>query len=507
MRSLPFRFALPRSLFLAGLVASLVCDGRADDPSLRADLGGGVVIELVRIEPGGFQQGSPADEPQRGEDETRRDVTISRPFFLGKFPVTHGEFARFTGETRYRTEAEAGASGGFGWDGAKLTQRKDFTWKNPGFPQTDAHPVTIVTYNDARAFLAWLTRKTGRTFSLPTEAQWEYACRAGTRTAFPNGSDPARLDEIAWFRGNAGIGTRPVGQKAANAWGLHDMLGNVWEWCDDWYAPYAPAAATDPVQTQSNLSDKPRRVLRGGSWMKDAAAVRSAARYRNDSASRNADNGFRVMTLDAAPAIPPPRPAAVPPPAVEKPVRVESDRVIPEPPPMPVPREFHYDSGGSMASSPVRKVLPIVAIGILAMIVLKLLSVLRRAISSGGTGVMPGSMGGGGSGAVRTRIVDDGFWIESAVLPAGTVLECRYFAGGRQSQTNVTFSGAAGGQFMFTGSRPSSVAVAVLPGGGPSGRISGSPLGRAAGLMTGMSVSDSTDDEPPSRRRPFPPAY
>ena len=95
------------------------------------------------------------------------------------------------------------------------------------------HPVTIVTYKDARAFLDWLSRKTGRAFSLPSEAQWEYACRAGTTTAFPAGGEP---------RANPGTGTRPVGEAASNAWGLGDMTGNGWQWCEDWFAPYAGSA-------------------------------------------------------------------------------------------------------------------------------------------------------------------------------------------------------------------------------------------------------------------------
>ena len=476
----------------------------------RLDLGGGVVLEIVRIEPGSFSQGSPAAEPQRGSDETPRTVTLTQPFYLGKYPVTRGEFARFADETRYRTEAEAGPSGGYGWDGAKLAQRREFTWRNPGFPQTDAHPVVLVTHADARAFLLWLARKSGRTFALPSEAQWEYACRAGGTTAFPDGGSgrAARL-----------TGTQPVGQ-ALNAWGLGDMTGHVWQWCEDWYAPYSGGSPTDPLQTQSHLSDKPRRVLRGGSWLRDATALRSAARYRNDAASRNADNGFRVMTFDPTPtANQAPRPAAERPRIIAPVENAAPDRIIPVPPPVTQPAPFVYET---VPLPSVRLGFPFMALlfggvivfGILTVVV----AVIRSLAKSGATGVMPGNLGGSGSGGpLRTRIVDDGFWIESASLPAGTVLECRYSAGGKQNQTNATFQGGAGGQFVFTGSRPSNVAVAVLPGGGPSGggsfgggRIGGSPLGRAAGMMTGLHQPPPfPDDDDDDRRRTHshPPAY
>ena len=502
MRARPFsRSVLP--LLLAGFIPFILRGAETQ----RLDLGGGVELEIVRLAPGTFRQGSSPDEPQRRDDETPRAVTLTQPFFLGKFPVTRGEFARFAEETRYRTEAEAGPSGGYGWDGAKLAQRKEFTWRNPGFPQTDAHPVVLVTCADAQAFLRWLARKSGRTFALPSEAQWEYACRAGGTTAFPDGGKgrAARLD-----------GTQPVGQ-TLNPWGLGDMTGNVWQWCEDWSAPYSGGSPTDPLQTQANLSDKPRRVLRGGSWLRPAGDLRSAARYRNDAASRNADNGFRVMTFDAAPtANQAPRPVPGRVRNLDELAPAASDRIVPVAPSIPLPPSFRHESA---PSAPVRRgfsfttlLIPLVIVFAVFALIVKIIRVLAK---SGATGVMPGNLGSTGS-VLRTRIVDDGFWIESTSLPSGTVLECRYSAGGKQNQTNVAFQGGTGGQFVFTGSRPSNVAVAVLPGGGPSGggsfgggRIGGSPLGRAAGMMTGQHQPPPLPDDDDERRRArsHPPAY
>ncbi|MGB8170418.1 MAG: formylglycine-generating enzyme family protein [Chthoniobacteraceae bacterium] len=476
----------------------------------QIDLGGGVSIELVRVEPGSFQQGSPATEPKRGSDETPRTVALTRPFLLGKYPVTRGAFARFVEETRYRTEAETGTSGGFGWDGAKLVQRRDFTWKNPGFPQTDDHPVTLVTYADARAFLTWLSRKSGRTFSLPSEAQWEYACRAGSTTAFPKGDAPERIGDLAWLRTNSPGGTQPVGKKPLNAWGLGELPGHVWQWCEDWFAPYPAGPATDPLQKQSNLSDKPRRVLRGGSWTRDATALRSAARYRNDPASRNADNGFRVMTLDLAPAAalaasPTPKPAPDRSPVLERTEPLERDGVAPADASTVDRLNQHGDArphtprGGGFVGI-------LFAGGILAGIIVLIRAIARR----GGTGVTPGNMASTRTGPVRTRVVDDGFWIESNALPAGSVVECRYVVNGQQATSNVAFQGGGAGQFVFTGGRPSSVSIAVLPGGGPTRGIGESPLGRAAGMfgetLGDVHVRSGSDDDRP-REHGHPPAY
>jgi formylglycine-generating enzyme required for sulfatase activity len=157
------------------------------------------------------------------------------------------------------------------------------------------HLVEAVLWDHAVEFCKQLSefpeeKKAGRVYRLPTEAEWEYACRAGTTTAFSFGESPLSLENFAWYRENSDQQTHQVGEKKANAWGLYDMHGNVWEWCSDWYGEYPKRAVTDPIGP--NVGSY--RVLRGGSWNAEAALCRSAFRVGYVPSYRNSNFGFRV---------------------------------------------------------------------------------------------------------------------------------------------------------------------------------------------------------------------
>jgi formylglycine-generating enzyme required for sulfatase activity len=187
-------------------------------------------MELVLIPAGEYLMGSPeGDKDALDREHPQHRVRITRPFYLSATEVTRGQFRRFVDETAYRTEAERDGKGGYGWNEEKKTfeQNRRYNWQSPGLEQTDDHPVVNLSWNDAVAFCEWLSRKEGVTYRLPTEAEWEYACRAGTTTRYSFGDDEASLGEFAWFEGNSNRATHPVGQKSRNHWGLHDMYGNV----------------------------------------------------------------------------------------------------------------------------------------------------------------------------------------------------------------------------------------------------------------------------------------
>jgi formylglycine-generating enzyme required for sulfatase activity len=228
------------------------------------DLGGGVGIELVLIPAGMFDMGSPEVGPGRWPDEGPvHRVRISRAFYVGKYEVTQEQWEKVMGT-------------------------------NPSHFKGPKRPVEQVSWGDCQEFLRRLEatglRREGHRVSglkpqgyrLPTEAEWEWACRAGTRTRFCFGDADSRLGEYVWYGANFGIGTHPVGEKRPNAWGLHDCHGNVWEWCSDWFGEYGAEPwpgkfrwARDP----QGPADGPGRVLRGGSWNYNPEYCRSALRF------------------------------------------------------------------------------------------------------------------------------------------------------------------------------------------------------------------------------------
>lgn len=472
------------------LLALLGATSLAADPTLKLDLGSGTTLDLILVPAGEFTMGSPDSEPGRSNDESARPVKLTRDYYLGRTAVTRSQWERFIAETGYRTEAETGTSGGYGWDGAALAQRKEFTWRNPGFPQTPDHPVCLVTFPDARAFCAWLAKKTRRTITLPTEAQWEYACRAGTVT-------PWHGQDIAWHKGNAGNGTRPVASKPANAWGFH-IGGNVSEWCLDWYAPYPAGVATDPLQTNPNLSDKPRRVLRGGSWIRDAKNTRSASRFRADPRSRNADIGFRIVASTEV--APPPRPRPTP---VETlpPVESESRPIEVAPPDQPSePSSYTPPAAATQLSPGLFGGLSCLAI--LAGITALLVHLIRRsqATPPAQNFIDPPHMP---PARPPIRKVDDGFWIDGQ-WPEGTLLRLRYVVAGVAAEQELLYRPGVEGQFVFTSGFPESVSVVAAEGGEELASIS-SPL-----ISTPPPFPrDDDDDRREERRRPptFPSAY
>ena len=284
-----------------------------DAKELTLDLGNKVTMKLVQIPAGKFMMGSPETEKDRDKDEVQHEVTISKPFYMGVTHVTVDQFAAFVTDSGYKTDAEKdGWSVGFEVKDGKIIVEKmnGCSWRNPSFDQKGDHPVVQVSWNDAKAFCDWLSKKSGKTVVLPTEAQWEYACRAGTRTAYPWGDDPDdgrgwanctdqslkkklpnEPDKVKFFSWDDGfVFTSPVGSFKANAFGLYDMNGNTIQWCQDLYGDYEKGAATDPTGADTG----PHRVLRGGGWFYDPYYCRSAYRNWVAPVSRASINGFRV---------------------------------------------------------------------------------------------------------------------------------------------------------------------------------------------------------------------
>ena len=444
----------------------------AEEP-LVVELGEGVPMELVRIPKAEFMQGSPESEQEREADEVVRKVTLSRDFYLGKTPVTVGQFRRFVLATNYKTEAESGPSGGYGVVGGELVQQPQFNWQNPGYVQTDEHPVTIVTFADATAFLKWLSDKSGRTMVLPTEAQWEYACRAGSISPFYNGDDDAAMDAIGWSQKNAPSSPMPVKQKQPNAFGLYDMSGNVYEWCQDIYNLYPPESVSDPLQVQGQPGEKVRNVLRGGSWMRLPKRCRSAARYRATPGTRNAENGFRVATMDLQVLVASAKVNAEPqgvdsrlPPAGE--LAQNSDaggaaRFANQRP------SVSQESASSGAGGLIFFVVLVAVIGWLGRKIyrafavgepeaLSMTSEPRPAVRPDQPDRIDGFAVGVMAGLLQTE--KDGFWIPTENYSIGTMLQCEYWANKKLVNETVEVTSPVK-QFVYTGSLPTDIRIRI----------------------------------------------
>lgn len=285
----------------------------------------GMKLELVPA--GEFIMGCTADDSE-GQDDERpaHRVRITRPYYLGTYEVTRGQFRKFVDATGYQTDAEQDGRGGWGYTGNDARPFKrdpQYTWRHTGFEQDDHHPVVNVSWNDAVAFCKWLSAVEGRPYRLPTEAEWEFACRAGTSTPWSCGSDPAGLAKVGnvadaamntkfaeWMKVSAvdreKIGTAtlvdgfvftaPGGQFEPNAFGLYDLHGNVWEWCADWDQAdyYAHSPTDDPTGPLTGKA----RIRRGGSWLHSPTFSRSARRRRYAPDARNSPIGFRVAMSD-----------------------------------------------------------------------------------------------------------------------------------------------------------------------------------------------------------------
>jgi formylglycine-generating enzyme required for sulfatase activity len=247
--------------------------------------------EMVVIPAGAFMMGSAESEAGRSSDEgPQHRVTIGQPFAIGKYPVTVGEYRRFVEATQRRQGRIQEWRDGFFGLGAGFKD-SDRDWRNPGFAQTDQHPVVGVSWEDAQAYCEWLSQETGQAYRLPSEAEWEYACRAGTTTRYWWG-DAITPKNANYEESNLGK-TTEVGRYPANPCGLSDMHGNVWEWVEDVYHnSYKGAPADGSAWTGG--SEAPR-VLRGGSWFFNQVFARSAYRFGLAPDFRDFNFGFRVV--------------------------------------------------------------------------------------------------------------------------------------------------------------------------------------------------------------------
>lgn len=263
------------------LSAALTCAAPVDPAP--GEFVNSIGMRFVRIPAGRFEMGAADEDREAGANEKpRHAVTISQAFYLGQFEVTQAQWLAVMGSSPFALD------------------RSNPFYDLPGMPARLNHPQNpaTVSWNDVQQFIQRLNQREGHTrYRLPTEAEWEYAARAGTTSAYSFGDDARELGRYAWYGENFATGsTHAVGQKLPNPWGLYDVHGNVWEWVQDWYAErYAAAAVTDPGGPTSGSS----KVVRGGSWHETSGSWRTSFRKPYTPTYRGISIGFRLaMSLE-----------------------------------------------------------------------------------------------------------------------------------------------------------------------------------------------------------------
>ena len=256
--------------------------------------------EMIVVPSADFMMGSPSSEEGRDDDEgPQHRVTIGSSFAVGVHEVTRGEFGRFVSSTG-RSMGDSCLT----WKDGRWKARSGLGWRSPGFSQGDSHPVVCVSWEDARAYVRWLSGETGASYRLLSESEWEYVARAGTQTRYwwgdssssqcryANGADASSGLDWGVDCDDGYSRTSPVGSFGRNSFGLHDVHENVWEWVEDcWNDSYAGAPGDGSAWESGDCS---RRVLRGGSWNDYPRVLRAAVRLRLDTGNRVDDAGFRV---------------------------------------------------------------------------------------------------------------------------------------------------------------------------------------------------------------------
>ncbi|MGD0094371.1 MAG: SUMF1/EgtB/PvdO family nonheme iron enzyme, partial [Planctomycetota bacterium] len=250
--------------------------------ALELDLGSGVKLEMLLIPAGKFMMGSPETEKDHQGDETQHEVTITKPFYMGMYQVTQEQYQQVMGNNPSDFKGAQNPVEQVSWNDAQEFCRKATV-------RTAGVPPAVTVAGETPAVRVWTVR-------LPTEAEWEYACRAGTTTRFYTGDGDDDLCRAGWVSGNSWAKAHAVGGKEANGWGLYDMHGNVFQWCADWYKEYEVGPATDPTGPAAGAV----RVLRGGSWFYFPLGCRAASRFRCHPDGRNVSFAFRVVVAAAS---------------------------------------------------------------------------------------------------------------------------------------------------------------------------------------------------------------